>query len=78
MEIDHEGEIPVYLQLAEIIRAQIESGELRPRRPIPSKRYLVERYEVARSTVDKTVAVLKSEGLIITVPGKGLFVRDRS
>lgn len=67
--------MPVYLQLAAIIRAQIESGELEPRRPIPSKRYLVERYEVARSTVDKAVNVLKSEGLISTVPGRGLYVR---
>lgn len=75
MEIDHEGEVPAYLQLAAIIRAQIESGELEPRQPIPSKRTLVQRYEVARGTVDKAVGVLKSEGLIITVPGRGLYVR---
>lgn len=77
MEIDHAGEVPAYLQLAAILRTQIQSGELRPRQPIPSKRTLVERYEIARGTVDKAVTVLKSEGLIITVPGKGLYVKGR-
>lgn len=75
MEIDHAGEVPAYLQLAGILRAQIESGELAPRQPIPSKRTLTERYEIARGTVDKAVALLKSEGLIVTVPGRGLYVR---
>lgn len=74
-EIDHEGPEPVYRQLAAILRAQIESGELRSGRPIPSERTLTQRYGVAVGTVKKAVEVLRSEGLVQTVIGRGIFVR---
>jgi GntR family transcriptional regulator len=70
-EIDHEGAEPVYRQLAAILRAQIESGELRPGRPVPSERTLTQRYGVAVGTVKKAVEVLRSEGLVHTVIGPG-------
>lgn len=76
-EIDHEGDTPVYLQLAHIIRQAILSGELRPRRPIPSKRTLTQRHGIAGVTVDKATKILKDEGLLKTVPGRGLYVRAR-
>ena len=74
-EIDHEGAEPVYRQLAAILRAQIESGELRPGRPVTSERTLTQRYGVAVVTVKKAVEVLRSEGLVHTVIGRGIFVR---
>ena len=74
-EIDHEGAVPVYRQLADILRAQIESGELAPGRPVPSERTLTQRYGVAVGTVKKAVEVLRSEGLVHTVTGRGIFVR---
>lgn len=73
--IDHEGETPIYLQLANILRQQILAGELLPRRPIPSKRTLTQRHGIAGVTVDKATRILKDEGLLNTVPGKGLYVR---
>ena len=77
-EIDPDDREPVYRQLAEILRGQILSGEIPPRRALPSKRLLVQRYEVSTRTVDSAMAVLRSEGLIATEAGKGLYVRDRS
>jgi DNA-binding GntR family transcriptional regulator len=74
-EIDHEGSVPVYQQLAAILRAQIESGELRSGRPIPSERTLTQQYGVAVGTVKKAVEVLRTEGLVHTVIGRGIFVR---
>ena len=74
MEIDHEGDVPVYLQLAAILRAQIESGELVPRRPVPSERTLTQRYGVAGGTVKKAIQVLRDEGLVHTVIGRGVYV----
>jgi GntR family transcriptional regulator len=74
-EIDHEGAVPVYQQLAAILRAQIESGELRSGRPIPSERTLTQRYGIAVGTVKKAVEVLRTEGLVHTVTGRGIFVR---
>jgi len=74
-EIDHEGAVPVYQQLAAILRAQIEAGELRSGRPIPSERTLTQRYGIAVGTVKKAVEVLRAEGLVHTVIGRGIFVR---
>ena len=77
-EIDPDDREPVYRQLAEILRAQIESGEIPPRRALPSKRLLVQRFGVSTRTVDSAMAVLRAEGLIASEAGKGLFVTDRS
>lgn len=78
--IDHYGDVPVYQQLAAILRKQIASGELAPQRPIPSKATLMQEYSIAGGTIDRAVAVLKAEGLVKTVPGRGIYVvpvRDR-
>lgn len=73
--IDFDGPVPVYQQLAAILRAQIADGTIQPDRPIPSKRSLIEQYEVGARTVDRAVDLLRGEGLIYTVRGKGLFVK---
>ena len=76
MEIDHDSDIPVYLQLAAILRERIRDGTYPPRRVIPSRKSLVQEYGVAPGTCDKAVAVLKREGLARTVTGRGIFVTD--
>lgn len=68
------GEGPFYVQLANILRARIESGELPPRRPIPSKKQLRQEFGLAGETVDKAIAILKDEGLVETQIGLGIFV----
>ncbi|HWG60889.1 MAG TPA: GntR family transcriptional regulator [Streptosporangiaceae bacterium] len=73
-EIDHEGDIPVYVQLAGILRRQIETGGLAPHRPVPSKRTLTQAYGIAGGTVDKAMNLLRTEGLIKTVKGRGIYV----
>ena len=77
MEIDHDGETPIYLQLAAILRAQIASGELAPGRPIPSEKSLMQQYGVARGTAAKAVKVLRDEGLVRVSFGRGTFVAPR-
>ena len=74
VSIDHEGDVPVYIQLADILRAKIESGELVPRRPVPSKRTLMQDYGVAGGTIDKALGILRAEGLVRTVIGRGIYV----
>jgi GntR family transcriptional regulator len=71
------GSTPRYLQLAEIIREQILAGELPEHTPIPSKRVTRQTYGVAGSTHDRAVEVLKDLGMIVTVPGLGLYVTER-
>lgn len=73
-EIDHEGPVTPYRQLAGILRARIERGDWAPGRPIPSESGLVQQYGLARSTVRRTLAVLAEEGLVYTVPQRGTYV----
>jgi hypothetical protein len=49
--IDHLGGTPVYVQLTEILRQRIASGELEPDRPLPSLVALVQEYGVDRTQV---------------------------
>ena len=74
MSIDREWHEPVYVQLAGIIRGQIEAGELAPGRPVPSLRTLAERYVVNRLTASKAIRVLADEGRVRRVTGRGWFV----
>ncbi|HEY4851890.1 MAG TPA: winged helix-turn-helix domain-containing protein [Streptosporangiaceae bacterium] len=75
MVIDSEADVPVYQQLAAILRRKIDSGEIPPRRAIPSKRVLSEEYCVSPGTVERAVQALRAEGYLKTVLGRGLFVR---
>lgn len=73
-EIDHEGPLTPYRQLAEILRARIERGDWAEGRPIPSENRLVQEYGLARSTVRRAIAVLVEEGVVWTVQGRGTYV----
>ncbi|SFO14271.1 regulatory protein, gntR family [Actinomadura madurae] len=74
-EIDHEGPRPVYVQVADIIAARIDAGDLQPDRPIPSEARMAEEFGVARLTARRAVRELRDRGLVVTVPGRGTFVR---
>lgn len=76
-EIDRESAVPRYVQLAAILRGQIERGELAVGRRIPSQLELEQQYDLARGTIKKAIAMLRDEGLIERSPGLGMFVRDR-
>jgi GntR family transcriptional regulator len=77
-EIEHDGPVPPYRQLAEILRARIKAGEWGPNRPIPSEPQLVQRYGIARSTVRRALAVLIEDGLVYTVPQRGTYVAENA
>ena len=45
-----------------------------PGRALPSARLLSQQYEVAIGTVKKAIELLRAEGLVRTVIGRGIFV----
>lgn len=73
-QLDHLSTVPVYVQLADLLRRQIIGGKLKPRSPIPSSRILAQEHDVALGTVKRAVDVLRAEGLVRNVPGRGAFV----
>lgn len=76
MSIDRDGPTPVYVQLAGILRGRIEAGEFVPGRALPSETTLMQEYGLARETVRKGVRVLRDEGLVQIVQGRGAYVVD--
>lgn len=74
--VDHDSKVPLYRQLYAILRGAIDSGEIPAGRPIPSKRRLVQDNAVAPNTVQRVIEMLQAEGMLETVPGKGLYVRE--
>jgi GntR family transcriptional regulator len=74
--VDHESAVPLYVQVAAILRGRIEAGELRTR--VPSLKTIAQDYGVSHITAEKAVQVLKDEGLVEVVMGKGTYVRQQS
>ena len=69
------GALPVYSQLATIIKEDIASGRLQPGIRIPSESKLAKQYDVSLMTIRQAVGVLVEEGLVKRVHGSGTFVR---
>lgn len=76
--IDHDGPVPVYVQVADQIAARIESGKLQTDKPIPSEKALVDEFGIARGTARAAVNELRNRDLVYTVPHRGTFVKRRS
>ncbi len=65
---------PIYVQLREVLRSKIESGEYPPGVVIPSEQMLSTTYGVSHLTVRTAIESLVKEGLLKSVHGKGVYV----
>ena len=75
MGLDHDSPVPLYQQLADVLRGRIESGELAGR--IPATKDIAVEYEVAQGTAERALGILRQEGLIISAVGRGHFVAKK-
>lgn len=64
-----------YGALAAMLRARIESGELRPGDPLPSESTLAAEHEMTRETVRRAISMLRAWGLVDTTHGRRTTVR---
>src|SRR5512142_2589001 len=62
-------------QIAAQLRARIHRGDWGPGERLPSIPAIATQYGVAKQTVQRTIDQLRIEGLLITRPGSGTFVR---
>src|SRR2546430_13637351 len=69
---------PVYLQVADQVKAAAASGALKAGEPLPSIRPLAEDLRVNRNTIAKAYTELESQGVIETIPGKGCFLKPNN
>lgn len=77
MSIERNSPIPLYFQLAETLRAKIDSGVYGVGAKLPTESELCEQYEVSRSVVRQALQSLARDNLIETERGRGAFVLER-
>jgi GntR family transcriptional regulator len=63
-------------EIANDLKARIESGEYPPGGRLPSYRQVASLYGVSVTTAQKALFILRHEGLTYSVRGIGLFVKD--
>ncbi|MBC5659750.1 PLP-dependent aminotransferase family protein [Anaerosacchariphilus sp. NSJ-68] len=73
MELHTEAETPLYEQIYDYIKQEIQNGKILAGEKLPSSRVLSAYLEVSRSTVDLAYGQLVSEGYIEAIPCKGYF-----
>lgn len=73
VEVDRESMVPVWRQVADDIRRRIDCGEITWM--VPGINRLAQEYEIARNTAVKVLAALTEEGVIVSVHGKGHYVK---
>jgi len=72
--MERETEVPRYIQIADNLLDQIESGELAPGTRLPPERTLSKLFDVNRLTLRRALSRLEVLGMIIRKHGKGNFV----
>ncbi len=69
---------PKYMQVAAVLRGQIETFRLFPGQPLPPEGDLATAHKVSRMTIRQALKQLRAEGLIVTTHGRGSVVRSKS
>ena len=74
MRIDPGSHVPLYLQIADGIRAAVAAGVYRSGEALPSLRAMAAEIHVNPNTVQRAYDELGREGLVDSQRGRGLFV----
>ena len=74
--MEFQSNTPIYLQLIDMIKLQIISGQLQPGEKLPSVRDLAMQYGVNPNTMQKALSELEWEKLVYTVRTTGRYVTE--
>ena len=67
---------PMYRQIADTLREQIQRGELKPGDALPTESALQEAFSVSRVTVRQALKQLTQEAIIESIQGSGSYVKE--
>lgn len=71
--------MPIPLTSAQIradIERKIEAGEYPPGSQLPSYNDFAAHYGVAFTTIARVIAGMRADGVVVGVPGRGVFVAE--
>ena len=74
VHLDYRDSRPIYAQIVDGYREQIQAGILQPGEKLPSVRELAVQLSINPNTIHRSYRQLEALGWIATVPGKGCFV----
>lgn len=69
--------VPLYLQVASVMRQRIDTGHWTEGQKISTLEQLAEEFAVARVTIRQAVELLREEGLLDAQQGRGTFVSGK-
>ena len=78
VHLDYRDARPIYTQILDGFRDQIQAGILQPGEKLPSVRELALQLTINPNTIQRAYRELEAGGWIVAVPGKGCFVSDRT
>lgn len=73
-KLDRLSYVPLYYQLQEVLKQQIESSVWKPGDRLPSEPELARRFGVSRVVVRQALGILESDAQIVRLKGRGTFV----
>lgn len=76
--MEYNSSLPIYLQVANLIKRDIVTGKLEPGGKLPSVRDLAVEYTINPNTVSRVYKELEAEGVCFTKRGMGTFVTEDS
>ncbi|MEN4759974.1 PLP-dependent aminotransferase family protein [Chryseobacterium sp. C39-AII1] len=76
IQINYNSEKAVYLQIADALIDDIQSGRLKKGTALPGSRKLAEDLKVNRNTIVEALNVLLNEGWLVSLERKGTFVAE--
>jgi GntR family transcriptional regulator / MocR family aminotransferase len=74
--LENKSEEPLYLQLYNYFKQEIQKGTIKPGEMLPSKRKLSLHLGISQNTVETAYQQLQAEGYVEGVPRKGIFVKE--
>ncbi|MBQ9954025.1 MAG: GntR family transcriptional regulator [Eggerthellaceae bacterium] len=75
-EVDKDSNVAVWMQLRKRIAYLISTGYFKPGDQLPKIRELAADISINFNTVNKAYLSLQSDGYVVSVRGKGVFVSD--
>ncbi|MFP7446084.1 PLP-dependent aminotransferase family protein [Bacillus infantis] len=72
--LDRESQMPLYVQLYQYIKSEIESGKIKPGEKLPSIRRFSQFLDVSKNTVEEAYQQLLAEGYAESRPKSGIIV----
>lgn len=72
--LDRRSPVPLYYQLQEILKEEIENGRWSPGETIPSEVELADIFGISRTVIRNALDILEGDGQVFRVKGKGTVV----